>query len=215
MYSQQRYVHKFTGGVVLCAKIAEASVTAASSVNQSWPCRNGCYTVVQVYQWLWDVCSTKLVSSPIKLGGCGVVVQIDKSLFWHKPKVMHACNLHHIYMHLFTYNALILLAWTFIIAVSSWESHKCWGVSFRHGWSITTAVGYIEIVRQRNATTLLPIIQQLTLPGTIIHSDEWSAYRRVQSLPNVAQHGPVNHLVTFVDPVTGVHMQQVGWETGN
>ena len=68
-----------------------------------------------------------------------------------------------------------------------------------------TEVGYMDIVPQRNATTLLPIIQQHALPGTIIHSDEWSAYRRVQSLPNVVQHGIVNHSVTFVDPVTGVH----------
>ena len=40
-----------------------------------------------VYQWLREVCSTKLLATPIKLGGVGTVVQIDESLFRHKPKV--------------------------------------------------------------------------------------------------------------------------------
>ena len=44
------------------------------------------YTVIDVYQWL-RVCSTKLLQTPIILGGPGVVVQIDESQFQHKPKV--------------------------------------------------------------------------------------------------------------------------------
>ena len=46
-------------------------------------------TAIQVYQWLRDVCSYRLcsVDPPIKLGGQGVVVTIDESLFSHKPKV--------------------------------------------------------------------------------------------------------------------------------
>ena len=46
-------------------------------------------TAIQVYQWLRDVCSYRLcsVDPPIKLGGQGVVVAIDESLFSHKPKV--------------------------------------------------------------------------------------------------------------------------------
>ena len=71
------------------------------------------------------------------------------------------------------------------------------------------ALGYMEIVQHRNAATLLPIIQAHTAPGTIVHSDEWAAYNRVQGLPNVASYGVVNHSVTFVDPTTGVHTQHV------
>ena len=45
-------------------------------------------TGIDIYQWLREVCSTKLLQAPIVLGGAGVVVQIDESLFRHKPKVI-------------------------------------------------------------------------------------------------------------------------------
>ncbi len=46
-------------------------------------------TAVNVYQWLREVCSTKLLQTTIKLGGPGTIVQIDESLFRHKPKVLN------------------------------------------------------------------------------------------------------------------------------
>ena len=64
----------------------------------------------------------------------------------------------------------------------------------------------MELVPPRNAATL---IQQHTLPGTTIWSDEWAAYNRVASLPGIAGHGVVNHSFHFVDPVTGVNTQTV------
>lgn len=45
--------------------------------------------------------------------------------------------------------------------------------------------------------------------GTIVHSDEWSAYHRVQQLTSVAQHEVVNHSLNFVNPTTGVHTQHI------
>ena len=45
-------------------------------------------TAVDAYQWLREVCSTKLPQNRIQLGGNGVVVQVDESLFRHKPKVI-------------------------------------------------------------------------------------------------------------------------------
>ena len=49
--------------------------------------RVGRDTTIDAYQWLREVCSTKLLQNPIRLGGPGKVVQIDESLFRHKPKV--------------------------------------------------------------------------------------------------------------------------------
>ena len=71
------------------------------------------------------------------------------------------------------------------------------------------ALGYMRIVPDRTAATLLPIIQQHVANGTIVHSDEWRAYRRVAALPSVQAHQTVNHSVTFVDPSTGVHTQHI------
>ena len=70
-------------------------------------------------------------------------------------------------------------------------------------------MGYMEVVSSRDAATILPIIQTHTAPGTTMHSDQWAAYNRVQSLGNVAIHSSVNHSLHFVDPVTGVHTQHV------
>ena len=44
-------------------------------------------TACDIYRWLREVCSTKLLQTPIVLGGDGVIVQIDESLFRHKVKV--------------------------------------------------------------------------------------------------------------------------------
>ena len=50
-------------------------------------------TGIQAYQYFRDVCSWRLTSvdTPLMLGGPGKIVQIDESLFRHKPKVkVHA-----------------------------------------------------------------------------------------------------------------------------
>ena len=47
---------------------------------------------IDVYQYLRDVCSSKLLVAPIVLGGPGVVVQIDESLFVHTQKVATSCS---------------------------------------------------------------------------------------------------------------------------
>ena len=54
-------------------------------------------TACDVYRWLREVCSTTLLGSLVILGGSGVVVQVDESLFRHKPKVLNtqiirSCN---------------------------------------------------------------------------------------------------------------------------
>ena len=44
-------------------------------------------SAIDVYRWLREVCSTKLLQTPMVLGGPGVVVEINESHFHHKPKV--------------------------------------------------------------------------------------------------------------------------------
>ncbi len=58
------------------------------------------------------------------------------------------------------------------------------------------------------ASTLLPIIQRVCLPGTIIHSDCWAAYNDIQTQTGLT-HGYVNHTYNFVDPGTGIHTNHV------
>ena len=66
----------------------------------------------------------------------------------------------------------------------------------------------MQVVPRRDAATLLPVIQHLH-PGTIVHSDKWAAYNQVQQLPNIQQHSTVNHSITFVNPATGTHTQNI------
>lgn len=75
--------------------------------------------------------------------------------------------------------------------------------------SHTPALGYVEVVQQRDAATLLPIIQQHTKPGTEVWSDQWAAYNTVSTLPTVSRHRTVNHSLHFKDPATGVHTNHI------
>ena len=40
---------------------------------------------IDMYGWYRDICTHKLLFAPIVLGGPGVIIQIDESLFRHKP----------------------------------------------------------------------------------------------------------------------------------
>ena len=66
--------------------------------------------------------------------------------------------------------------------------------------SHTPALGYMEIVPDRSAATF---IKAHVAPGTIIHSDEWSA--GLEAFP----HETVNHSIEFVNPATGTHTQNI------
>ena len=48
-------------------------------------------SAVDIYQWPREICTTKLLQASIILGDTGVVVQIDESLFIHKPKACIKC----------------------------------------------------------------------------------------------------------------------------
>lgn len=52
-------------------------------------------SIIDCCSFLRDVCSWKLLRNPVILGGPGCTVQIDESLFKHKPKVLSACSCNH------------------------------------------------------------------------------------------------------------------------
>ena len=100
-------------------------------------------TVIDMFSFFREVCEKHFGKNPIRLGGPGIMVQIDESCFSHKPK-------HH--RGRAPQNPL----WVFgIVDPSS-----------------SPALGYMEIVYSQNAETLLPIIRKVVLPGTTIHSDQ-------------------------------------------
>ena len=62
-------------------------------------------------------------------------------------------------------------------------------------------------VQQRDAQTLLPIIQQYIRPCSSVYSDEWRAYSELQS--HNYSYKTVNNFLHFIDPVTEAHTQCV------
>lgn len=71
--------------------------------------------------------------------------------------------------------------------------------------------GYYKVVPKRNRENIFPIIEKCLRPGSILHTDDYTVYTNIQQLlpNNVSQHRIVNHSLNFVDPVTGVHTQNI------
>ncbi|KAG0441361.1 hypothetical protein DMUE_1099 [Dictyocoela muelleri] len=65
---------------------------------------------------------------------------------------------------------------------------------------------YVEVVPNRKRGTLLPIIRRICRPETIMWSDEWRAYSTIST---IYEHGTVNHSPRFVNPIEGVHTQNI------
>jgi hypothetical protein len=73
------------------------------------------------------------------------------------------------------------------------------------GYCPTSGRGFLELVPDRSAPTLLPLVEKYIAPGSIVVSDGWRSYMRIQNLPvnPPYQHIDVDHSRHFVDPVTG------------
>src|SRR6218665_633546 len=135
-------------------------------------------TGVDYYQYMRDICSNKLVRSPMQLGGPGKEVQIDESLLV-RAKYRRGRNVRRKQQWIFG------------------------------AYDVAEKVGYVTYVEKRDAATLLPSIQRVISPGSIIVSDQWQAYSDIPNLPGNYTHYTVNHSQNFVDPVTGKHTNHV------
>ena len=60
---------------------------------------------------------------------------------------------------------------------------------------------------KRDSSTLLTLIQKHVRQGSIIHTDCWRGYSKLQD--NGYEHRTVNHSENFVDPSTGTHTQNI------
>ena len=134
--------------------------------------------VSEIFLYLRKMYSEYFLKYPIRLGGEGIVCKIDESLFIQKQKYHRGRPSEH-------------QTWVFGIVDTSYSPY----------------LGYMTIVERRNATTLLPIISEICLPGTIIYSDQWAAYNNISSLG--FEHQTVNHSLNFINPETGVHTQNI------
>ena len=80
-------------------------------------------------------------------------------------------------------------------------------------YDTTTKKGIIRLVPERTRNTLLPIIEEVVLPGTTIHSDMWAAYMggAIAAIPVVPpyEHRAVNHTQNFVNPIDGTTTNHV------
>ncbi|EFX76174.1 hypothetical protein DAPPUDRAFT_55428, partial [Daphnia pulex] len=64
---------------------------------------------------------------------------------------------------------------------------------------------FLVVVPDRSEATLLALIKQWILPGTIIYSDCWKSYHNIKNYNDMT----VNHDQFYNDPITGAHTNTV------
>jgi transposase-like protein len=76
---------------------------------------------------------------------------------------------------------------------------------------------FAAVVGERTRAALLPIIEAHIAPGSIIISDGWKAYQRMNEYIEGADydHRVVNHSQNFVDPTTGAHTNSIEAKWGS
>ncbi|KAG0425435.1 hypothetical protein DMUE_6032 [Dictyocoela muelleri] len=136
-------------------------------------------TLIKLKKVCLEAMERYFITHPIKLGGIGIVVHIDETMLNHTVR-SHRGRAPH---------------------------QRVWCLTMVDT-SETPSKGYAEIVTERSSRIMLPIIQRVVRPGSVIHTDEWRAYNGLDSHPEYS-HRKITHKYNFVDPNTGVHTQNV------
>ncbi|CAF0979658.1 unnamed protein product [Brachionus calyciflorus] len=132
-------------------------------------------TVAVIFFRLRQLCTLSIDKKNLKLGGPGQIIEKDESLY---AKVKHFKGKD-------------------LRRPQIW----CFGLVERKNLQSHGKV-YFEIVPNREAITLLPIIYDKVLAGSTIMSDCWSAYQKISRLRDF-NHLTVNHTYNFLDPNSG------------
>ena len=140
-------------------------------------------TVVMWYRLCREVCDTWIRQNFEPLGG--KVVEIDESFLPGAPKYGRGRG-----------------------EGDAWHGEEHWVFGLIERGRLDP---WLQRVKTRGRKTLLPIIEQRCLDGTVFTSDKWRAYTDLEAHLQVqdCRHFSVNHKKNFVDPQTGAHTQTV------
>ena len=74
--------------------------------------------------------------------------------------------------------------------------------------STRRSTGFATMIPNIAVKTMIPIIEQIVRPGSIIYN-EAKAYQHLKASSKRYEHKSVCHKYNFVDPVAGAHTQNV------
>lgn len=123
--------------------LSEKKIVDLTGVSRSF--------VVEFMKYLRLACQYHMKRNPVRLGGEGIICQVDESCFSAKRKNGVGKRTKQI--------------WVFGIVDTS----------------TTPSKSFVTVVKNRRAKTLLSIIEKVCLPGTIIHTDSAPVYARLSA----------------------------------
>lgn len=162
-------------GLIKCWAAQLTIVKTCSIIKMNFDDNVSENMVAGLFEKLRQICTLSLDKKNIVLGGFGKIVEIDESLY---AKVKH-------------WKGKDLRrgqVWVFGLVERKTDNQlpKC----------------YLQVVKDREALTLLSIIYEKCNRGTTVYSDCWSSYNKISNFKDF-KHQTVNHSLNFVDPNTG------------
>ena len=146
------------------------------------------HTVSEYYGDCRNICNSWIrdPKNQPKLGGFGIIVEMDESYFPSQPKFNRGRRLG-----------------------TTWSDDEKWVFGLTPRNSLDCILE--QVPSNRSQKILLPIINKHCLEGTLFCSDGWKAYNCLADhleLDDVL-HYQVNHSKNYVDPNTGAHTQTI------